>query len=285
MASVTSNEQQDGVYLPKGAAYLLGLQTYAQALQENNSFLNSMATIPVNLPYDAWFAVINPNQTSETAPISLHDHLVSKNWFLQIKLVAPNKCLLVTTKNHLADARNWIDANLEPLICQSIPEGIDPPSSHLPRRLDKPIYSAASLTYADILKKQIPLAATPNAPITASNRPPRKQQATMLDYDSDGSTASTALTAVPNLSSNSTAASTSNPTAPATDYAAESASLKAEISSLHTIITEAVAQLKSAIASLPISRESNATLMSNAMETDGNHTTETKKKQKKNLDL
>ncbi len=98
----------------------------------------------------------------------------------------------------------------------------------------------------------------------------------MLDYDSDGSTASTALTAVPNLSSNSMAASTANPTAPVMDYAAELASLKAEISSLRTIITEAVAQLKSAVASLPIpSRESEATLMSTAMETDGNHTTET----------
>jgi len=55
MASATSTEQRDGVYLPKGAAYLLGLQTYAQALQENNSFLNIVVTILVNLVYNAWF--------------------------------------------------------------------------------------------------------------------------------------------------------------------------------------------------------------------------------------
>jgi len=35
MASATSNDQHDVVYLPKGAAYLLGLQIYAQVLQEN----------------------------------------------------------------------------------------------------------------------------------------------------------------------------------------------------------------------------------------------------------
>ncbi len=132
MASANSNEQRDGIYLPKGAAYLLGLQTYAQALQENNSFLNNVAMIPVNLPYNAWFAVINPNQTSETEPISLHNHLIRKSWFLRIESVAPKKCLLVTTKNNLSEARDWIDSNLEPLIRQSIPDGSNPPSSHLP---------------------------------------------------------------------------------------------------------------------------------------------------------
>jgi len=104
MASANSNEQRDGVYLPKGAAYLLGLQTYAQALKENNSFLDNVATVPINLPYDAWFAVINPNQTSETDPISLHDHLIRKSWFLRVESVAPKKCVLVTTKTNLSEA-------------------------------------------------------------------------------------------------------------------------------------------------------------------------------------
>jgi len=164
-----SNEQRDGIYLPKGAAYLLGLQTYAQALQENNSFLNNVAMIPVNLPYNAWFAVINPNQTSETEPISLHNHLIRKSWFLRIESVAPKKCLLVTTKNNLSEARDWIDSNLEPLIHQSIPDSINPPSSHLPRHLDKLTYSATSHTYANILKKTISSAVTPTETATTNN--------------------------------------------------------------------------------------------------------------------
>jgi len=210
------------------------------------------------------------NQTSETEPVSLHDHLIRQPWFLRIESVTTNKCLLVTTKNNLSEAREWIDTNLEPLIRKSIPDGSDPPPSHLPRCLDKPVYSTTSHTYAEILKQKISLAATPTAPANVNNRPPRKRQATMIDYDSDGSTASTAITAVPNISSNPTVASTTAPPAPSIDYATEIASLKAEILSLHTIITEAVEQLKSAVASFPTTSNASphATSTSTAMETD-----------------
>jgi len=74
MAADTSHNQWDGVFLPKGAAYLLGPQTYEQVL--NNSFLTTVATIVINLKYGAWFAVIDPNNSSETNPISLYDHLI-----------------------------------------------------------------------------------------------------------------------------------------------------------------------------------------------------------------
>jgi len=149
MAAAT-NEQRNGVFIPKGAAYLLGPQTYSQVLQENNFFLTMVATIPVSLEYQAWFTVINPHQTSDSNPVSLHDHLLRKPWFLRIESVTKNKCILVTTKNNLPEAREWIDTNLEKMIRQSIPEGIDPPSHLLPHRLDKPTYSATSHTYADI---------------------------------------------------------------------------------------------------------------------------------------
>jgi len=76
MAAETNNDGHDGMFIPKGAAYLLGPQTYAQVLQENNFFLSNVATIPVNLEYDAWFAVIDPHNTSDTNPISLYDHLI-----------------------------------------------------------------------------------------------------------------------------------------------------------------------------------------------------------------
>ena len=265
MASDTSNDQRDGVYLPKGAAYLLGTQTYGQVLQENNVFLNSVATIPVNLAYDAWFAVINPNHTSETEPISLYDHLLRQPWFLRIESIGLNKCLLITTNDNLQTARDWIDAQLEQFIRKSVPEGLDPPSSSIPRRLDKPVYSATSLTYAEILKTRVSSTPVPTTPVTINNRPPRKRQATLLDYDSDDSAASTAIHVVPNTSSqNSTAPVT---LAPSVDYAAELVSLKAEILSLRHIITEVVAQLKGVVASVPqINDPPPATKASTAME-------------------
>jgi len=67
---------------------------------------------------------------------------------------------------NLSEVHDWIDANLESLILKSIPDGLNPPSSLLPQCLDKPIYSATSQMYADILKKQFSLAATPTASVT-----------------------------------------------------------------------------------------------------------------------
>jgi len=272
--AATTTDQRDGVYIPKGAAYLLGLTTYAQILQDNNVFINSVASIPVNLAYEAWFAVIDPNQTSDNEPISLHDHLVKKSWFLRIESVAPNKCLLVTTQNNLQDARDWIDANLEQFVRKSIPEGLNPPSALLPRRLDKPVYSATTQTYADILKKQFPIAATPNTTATISNRSPRKRQATLIDYNSDDSTSSTAITAVSNNNSQPTVASPPAPTATPTNYAAELLSLKHEIESLKTTIATAIEQIKTAIKPLLVNqhnKESCAMDTDDATATDDNY--------------
>jgi len=49
-------------------------------------------------------------------------------------------------QNNLPEECQWINANLEPLIQKSIPDGIDPPSSLLPQGLDKPVYLATSHT-------------------------------------------------------------------------------------------------------------------------------------------
>jgi len=172
-AAATSNNTRDGVFLPKGAVNLLGPATYAQIIKDNNMFLNQVATVPVNLEYNAWFAIIDTTVTSKDEPISLHDHLTRQSWFLRIESATRNKCLLVTTKPNLPAARAWVDTNLEPMVCKSIPPGIDPPSSSLPRRLDKLIFTEAGKTYADILKKQFNLA-TDSMPQTTNMQPPRK---------------------------------------------------------------------------------------------------------------
>jgi len=120
-----------------------------------------VATIPINLEYDTWFAIIDPHTTSETDPITPHEHLLHKPWFLRIELASYNKCLLVMTRPNLPEAWAWIDKNLELMVLKSIPLGIDPPSALLPHHLDKPLYSTTSQTYADILKKQFSLVLTP----------------------------------------------------------------------------------------------------------------------------
>jgi len=53
---------------------------YEQVLRDNNLFLDQVATIPVNLEYAAWFAMVDPQATSDTNLISLNEHLLC-NWF------------------------------------------------------------------------------------------------------------------------------------------------------------------------------------------------------------
>ncbi len=156
---------------------------------------------------------MDPHSTSDNAPISLHEHLLRKPWFLRIESAGRKKILLVTTKTNLPEAREWIDDNLEPMIRRSIPPGVDPPpSSLLPRRLDKPVYSATSQSYADILKKQFSLAPNATTDTADHNRPPRKRQATKLDYDSDTSSDTPSLTtATTTMTGNSTASTIRQP--------------------------------------------------------------------------
>ncbi len=170
---------------------------------------------------------------------------------MHIEEVDRCKCLIITTKTNLPEARAWIDSNLEPLIRQSIPEGIDPPASQLPRRLDKPVYSASSKSYADVLKKQFSLLSHATNITTDNTCPPRKRQAAVIDYDSDTSTDVTAATL--SDKTNGSAQSTSKypaETKPGKDYATELLLLKQELTELRTMITMAVEQFKTAIATL-----------------------------------
>jgi len=283
LASETKNDSRDGVFLPKGAVHLLGPATYEQVLHGNNFFLNNVATIPVNLAYGAWFAVIDPNNHSENDPISIYDHLLRQPWFLRIESVSRTKCFIVTTKSNLPVARTWLDDNLEQFIRKSIPSDVDPPSSHLPQQLDKPVFTSTSQTYADILKKQFSLESSNHPSATETTRLPRKRQATIIDYDSDPSSeypplVNNTITATSSTPRNSTQPATmssecatmllelkneinqlktimqplSTTTTTMVDYAAELESLKRDLQSLCTFITTAVEQLKTEIVSIHV---------------------------------
>jgi len=276
MAAATNNDHRDGVFVPKGAVHLLGPQTYEQVLKDNNFFLTTVATIPINLTYGAWFAVIDTTHNSETEPISLHDHLLRKPWFLRIESVDRNKCLLITTKTNLPEARAWVDNNLEVLIRKSIPEGTEQPSQ-LPCRLDKPVFSASSYSYADALKKQFSLVPNAANSTTDHTRPPRKRQAAIIDYDSDQSS-SAANPSIPVENKKSTSPHDRHPTAPTAttttiDYANELLSIRQELSELKALITTVVAQFTTAIASLPATSSNPS--QSTDMDTTVDQTTNT----------
>jgi len=260
--ATTSTNQRDGVFVPKGAVHMLGLQTYEQVLKDHNFFLTTVATVPVNLEYRAWFTIIDPNHESETDPNTLYDHLLRKTWFLRIEEVERRKCLLVTTKPNLPEARAWLDQNLEPMIRKSIPEGIDPPASLLPRRLDKPVYSASSQSYADVLKKQFSITSSTTKSTADHTRPPprKRHAASIIDYDSDQSTNAASST---NTVTASTSTSCNSPpvTVPNQAYTAEILAIKTEITTLKTLIKDAVDQFKTAIAALATTTNSQSNKM------------------------
>ncbi len=159
-----------------------------------------------------------------------------------------------------------MDTNLEPLICKSIPEGIDLPSSQLPCRLDKPVYLALSKSYADILKKQFSLVLTVMTSTADNNCLPRKKQAAIIDYNSDTSTDVTTSTTVRNNTISNQSHSTNNTESKTNnEYAMELALIKTELTELRTMITNAVEQFKTAIATLATTTQSP---LSSAMDTE-----------------
>jgi len=260
--ATTSTNPRDGVFVPKGAVHLLGPSTYEQVLKDHNFFLTTVATVPINLEYRAWFAIIDPNLASETEPNSLYDHLIRKPWFLRIEEVERRKCLLVTTKHNLPEARAWLDANLESMIRKSIPEGIDPPASSLPRRLDKPVYSASSQSYADVLKKQFLIATNSTTSTAEHTRPPprKRHAASIIDYDSDQSTNASSSATTVTTSASSTGNSKPIPVTNQ-NSTAEILAIKTEITALKALITDALEQFKTAIASLATTNNSQSTNM------------------------
>jgi len=208
------------------------------------------------LEYAAWFAVIDANQQSETDPVSLHEHLLRQSWFLRLEPAGRTKCFLITNRSNLSEARKWVDENLQRLIRKSIPPGIDPPASLLPRRLDQPVFTATSQTYADILKKQFSLG-NPNTATASNNattRPPRKRQATIFDYDSDNSAEYPPL-AVNNGANSSN--NTGNTNKKNQDSDGALLAIKNELNQLKEVITMAVTQIKDAVAALLADKQTN----------------------------
>jgi len=128
-----------------------------------------------------------------------------------------------------------------------------------------------SLSYADILKKQFSLASMPTTPETAHHQPPCKQQAMILDYDSDQLAESPLSTTVVTNSIKNPGTSPSYMVVTTTNnYAMELLSIKTELTALKTIIATTMEQMKSAITSLTVPSQPSK---SSNMDTDDSQST------------
>jgi len=132
------------------------------------------------------------------------------------------------------------------------------------------VYTTTTHTYADILKQQFSLAPNSMLTTTTSSKPPCKQQATLLDYDSDQLTE---FTSTPTTNpSTGTGTTTNNPTTPVTPipvFATELMSLKNELTQLKEVIATAVMWIKDAITAL---LDTNQTTTSYDTTTDADQT-------------
>jgi len=157
-------------------------------------------------------------------------NMVSMNWISRTKQMPHCNHLPQSTGSQGMDQCESGGADLKINLT-----GIDPPSSLLPKRLDKPVYTSSSQSYADVLKKQFSLNPNSQTQTAENNWPPRKWQATVIDYDSDQlvnsplSTSTTTLST--NSSSNLTQAMIHTAMAP-NAYAMELLALKQEICQL-----------------------------------------------------
>jgi len=112
-----------------------------------------------------------------------------------------------------------------------------------------------SRTYADILKQQFSLKPMATTTTNDNNWPPRKCQATVIDYNLDQTESQSITTAVASTNStNNSPSSSSNlvppSTATKTEYVTDLQLLKNEIQVLRTLLTHTVEQIKNEIASI-----------------------------------
>jgi len=140
------------------------------------------------------------------------------------------------------------------------------------------MYTKTSITYAGTLKKQFSLASPSSTSTDDFTRPPHKQQAKIIDYDSDSLTKYPPLVpakAPTPTSSQHAPQPTQPPPVMVISYATEMTELKSEINQLKTVIHEAMKQIRNTLAAIhaPPTQEINATDLKteNNMETTKSH--------------
>jgi len=121
--------------------------------------------------------------------------------------------------------------------------------------------------------------------VVDNTHPPRKRQAAIIDYDSNTSTKVTVAT-VSDTSNGHTQSTSKHPAdhQSSKDYATELLSIKKELTDLRTMITTAVEQFKTAIATLATSNTTKSQL-SDVMDTEVDTSPKHHNKTKNTTDL
>jgi len=184
--STKIEQQGQGKFIPAGLANVIGTETMTTIIRNNNQYLKSITTIPINgIPAFALQAEITINDgkpEKERVPIKVNDYILSAEWCHGFEPTdREGRYLLITTHHQIAEAREWLDENLEKLFVDYLPnygKFIPIEGYAFPKRGDKPRFSNQLGTYADQLRKQyIPENQEEKSTTTQWNRSPLSRQA------------------------------------------------------------------------------------------------------------
>jgi len=185
LASPAHYEKQLGVFVPTGAAHLLGVENYKKLICENNQFIHSVVTIPVGDFHHATMEIpFSLDPMTDIDMTTLQEMISDFEWCIGIeKTTIDTKVLITTMKPHLEQARLWIDHTLPGLYQQHIADKLDVTTlcRLTPQCLDRPVLTTASTAYADHLKTRtaaLPAITTATKQFT---KPPRTQKQSKVD--------------------------------------------------------------------------------------------------------
>ncbi len=147
-------------YIPSGIHTVVGEDTYRNMITDNNKFLTTGASIPIEgideTTLDTSMSLtVGKNKTKED--ITLRELFLRTSWCTQVeKTETPGKIIVVTTKGQLHVARQWIDDSIPKLFNIHLPKNptFTPFQKTLPNRTDRIQTTDAMTTYADALKTQ-----------------------------------------------------------------------------------------------------------------------------------
>jgi len=147
-----------GVFLPNGTAHVIGAEAYKKLLCDNNEYLQTITTILIgdfqhatlNIPFSC-------DQNTDIDATNMYETILDQPWCINVeKTMTPNKILIITTHGQVLAAREWTDNQRPALYQQHIADKLDVTTLQnlTPRRLDKPLITAAATRYADQLKQR-----------------------------------------------------------------------------------------------------------------------------------
>jgi len=168
-------------FIPSGIHTIVGEDTYRNMITDNNKFLTSGASIPVEGIDEATLdttMTLTLGKSKNKEDITLRELFLRTSWCSQVeKTETPRKIIVVTTRNQLPNARRWLDDSLPKLFNTHLPKNpsYKPFQQTLPARTDRIATTEVMTTYADALKTQYQAPKDQNDNNKQFNKPPTRK--------------------------------------------------------------------------------------------------------------